>query len=128
MTTPGSNLLASAFGAIQTSEVKWLKFIGRKLNDVGQYVESLAPPVLVQASVQPVNKKAYIQLGLDMKREYVNVYACINATDLDREVAGDRFVTKDGVEWQVQNKNDWYTVDGWVVATCIKVPSQMVRA
>lgn len=123
---PGSNLLEDAFEAIDTITIQYLRFAGRSLNPVGQYVASFEPPLPVEASCQAVQRNTYVELGLDFQKQYVQIYASIGVTDLDRDVTGDRFILPDGRVYQCENQLDWFTFDGvvppgWVGVLCVKV-------
>ena len=65
---PGSNLLSQALTRIAPTEIQWLQFTGRELNDVRQWVSSFADAVTISASVQAVPRSRYKDLGLDFQK------------------------------------------------------------
>lgn len=121
--TPGSNILEEAFGAIDTEVCQWIKYTDRTLNAVGQWVTVYAEPVDVDASVQAVSRNTYMQLGLDLQKDYTNIFVPCDTTDLDRDVTGDRMILPDGKIYQIESTSDWYGMDGWTECLCIRVPS-----
>lgn len=109
---PGSNLLDDATTVISTIEVQYQKYMSRVKNAVGQWVSAYADPVGKQASVQAVPRQTYNQLGLDLQKQYVNLFISLDVTDLDRDVTGDRFTLPDGRLYQLESQTDWYGIDG----------------
>lgn len=120
MTVPGSNLFKRAARLIKLGPVDYYPAAARSLNAVGQWVPTFTGPQTIQASVQAVPRDTYVRLGLDLQRNYVTVYAAINAIDLERDSSGDRFVF-DGRMYQLESNNSWYIRDGWVEALAVEV-------
>lgn len=126
---PGSNLLDDATTVINTAIVDYMPYVSRAKNSVGQYVTTYGASVPVEASVQAVPRSVYQQLGLDLQKQYISVFASLQVTDLDRDVTGDRFVLPDGRLYQIQSQTDWFGIDGgwqggvgWVgPVLCVKV-------
>ncbi|WVR18073.1 head protein [Burkholderia phage Bm1] len=118
---PSSNLLDEAFGLIETQTIQWMPYSQRTLNDVRQWVTTYAAPQDIEASVQAVDRQTYVDLGLDFQKDYVQVYACIDSTDLDRDVTGDRFILPDGRVYQIESELSWFMMDGWTGSLCVKV-------
>lgn len=110
--TPGSNLLSQALTRIAPTEIQWLQFTGRELNDVRQWVSSFADPVTILASVQAVPRSRYEALGLDYQKRYINIFSLSNIVDLARTTSGDRFIWG-GRLYEVPSKTDWIPQDGW---------------
>lgn len=109
---PGSNLLSQALTRIAPTEIQWLQFTGRELNDVRQWVSSFADPVTILASVQAVPRSRYESLGLDFQKRYISIFALTNIADLTRNESGDRFIWG-GRLYEVPSKTDWIPQDGW---------------
>lgn len=128
MRFPGSNLLEDAFGAIDPAEVKYKKFMGRVLNNNGDWVTGYAESVDVEASVQAISRTAYKNMELDFQKSYFNLYACMNVNDIDRDQTGDQFIFPDGRIYQVESKTDWFGPDGdWFGETSWVGPILCVR-
>jgi hypothetical protein len=104
--------LDDATQVIDTLTIQYVKYLGRVKNAVGQWISSYATPVDVQASVQAVPRTTYNQLGLDLQKQYVNVFVSLDVTDLDRDVSGDQFILPDGRRYQLESQTDWYGIDG----------------
>jgi hypothetical protein len=117
---PGSNLLKRAARLIRLSPVQYYQFNSRVLNTARQWVASFDAPITLPASVQAVPRETYAQLGLDLQRNYVKIFASINAVDLSRDSSGDQFVA-DGMLYQIESQNTWYLRDGWVECLAVAV-------
>jgi len=109
---PGINVLAVAFGAIAQQSVLFIRATGRTQNAVGKWVTSYADPVEYRASFQPVDAKKYEQLGLDMAKEYKNIWIRTPVDGIKRGASPDRFA-HNGRLYDVQDVADWYDQDGW---------------
>jgi hypothetical protein len=115
---PGSNLFNRAARLIRLSPVDYYAQAARSINATGQWIATYNPAVPLPASVQAVPRDTYVQKGLDLQRNYVTVFAAVDAVDLERDAQGDRFVF-DGREYQLESENSWYLRDGW--AECLAV-------
>lgn len=109
---PGINLLGIAFGAIAQQSVYHLSATSRTQNAVGAWVTVYAPPVLHSASLQPVDAKKYEQLGLDLAKEYKNIWLKTPVVGIQRGKSPDRFISG-GRLYEVADVKDWYGQDGW---------------
>ena len=109
---PGINVLAIAFGAIGQQSVQHLVATGRTQNAVGAWVTSYAAPVTLSVSWQPVDAKKYEQLGLDMSKEYHNIWLKSPVIGIQRGKSPDRFI-EGGRLHEVIDVKDWYGQDGW---------------
>lgn len=109
---PGLNVLSVAFGAIAQQRVLFIRATGRTQNAVGNWVTSYAEPVEYRASFQPVDAKKYEQLGLDMAKEYKNIWLRTPVDGIKRGESPDRFAHS-GRLYDVQDVADWYEQDGW---------------
>lgn len=120
---PGANLLAMAMGPIGAQTLQHEAFEGRTVNSIGNFISTFAAPVDITGSMQPVNRKLYQQLGLNLSKDYATLYtqADVHVTDRDRE--GDR-VSFGGKVWQAESDMDWRLVDGWRKILCVRIPSE----
>lgn len=121
---PGSNLLRRASRLIRQFPVQYYQFNSRVTNSVGQQISAFNPPVTLPASVQAVERSSYAQLGLDLQRNYVNIYVPADIIDLDRDYSGDQF-TYQGALYQIETQNDWFIQDGWAAGMAVKVGYNM---
>lgn len=117
---PGSDLLSDALEVIDPTEIGHRKFEGRILNDYGLYVSTFEAEVTLEASVQAVPRSAYKQFGLDFQRNYLSAFVSADVLDLQRDVAGDRFIIK-GKLFQVVSEVPWFEIDGWVNVTVVQI-------
>ena len=119
---PGSNLLRQAMGPIARQSLQWQAFVTRVVNETGDYVSTFADPVTITGSMQPVDRKLYQQLGLNLARNYCTLYTEADVRVTDREREGD-LVTFDGKPWQAESDRNWRAVDGWRKILCVQVPA-----
>lgn len=120
MPTPGSNLLRRAARLIKLQTVGYYMFMSRELNRVKQWVSAFAPSVDIQGSVQAVPRNKYSDLGLDLQRDYVNLFAAKDIQDIDRDRTGDQFTWQNKL-YQIESQTDWYAQDGWVECLAVKI-------
>lgn len=113
MGVPGSNLLEEAFECIDTLEVLYYPNTGRDKNSVGQWIAVYGPAVSYQASVQAVDRRSYLELGLDLNKRYLMIYMSADANDFKRGTSGDK-VEFEGTTLQIESNLDWFRMDGWV--------------
>lgn len=112
MIVPGSNLLAQALGVIAPQGVSIQRWTGRAKNANGDWVTSYAAPVTIAGSLQAVSRTLYVQLGLDMAKNYVMLYTTEPVKIIERDGSGDR-VTYGGKLYQGESAVDWRAQDGW---------------
>lgn len=117
---PGSNLLEEAFEAIETTAVQVYKQSERYKNNVGQYITDFAEPVTFEGSVQAVDRRAYLQLGLDFAKTYKTIYICADSHTLARNTAGDQIGVGTN-RYEVVSDLDWFEIDGWVGLLCVRL-------
>lgn len=117
---PGSNLLKRASRLIQFTPVLYFPYASRTLNSVGQWTTTYGAFQKLMASVQAVPRDTYVTLGLDLQRNYVNIFVSTNVIDLARDVSGDQFQF-DGRTFQIESQTSWYIRDGWAEALAVEV-------
>ena len=120
MRIPGGNLLALASRVIQQQAVSWQAFVARTRNSTGQYVNTYAAPVVIQGSFQPIDKKAYQQLGLDLAKNYATLYTPQVIRTVERDGSGD-LLTYNGKLYQGTSSIDWTGQDGWGAYIVVEV-------
>ncbi len=117
---PGSNLFNRASRLIQRKPILYFPFINRVKNNARQWVSTFGPMQEIPASVQAVPRATYVALGLDFQKNYVNVFAAVNAVDLQRDSSGDQFVFDGGV-YQIESNTTWFLSDGWVECMAVLI-------
>lgn len=120
MIVPGVNLLGLASRVLRFQDVQHRAYTGRTLNSVGDYVSAFASPVNIQASVQPVEKKLYQELGLDLSRNYVYVWTSADIKPPKQGRAGDLLIFG-GATYQAESDRFWRTVDGFTKLLAVEV-------
>ncbi len=112
MSIPGQNILRMASQLIAFQTLIYYKFTGRSLNSVGQDIAHYDVGVSIRGSFQPIQKKLYPILGLDLQKKYYNFYSSTNMEDINRDVSGDQFGFQ-GQRYQAISDTDWFVQDGW---------------
>lgn len=120
MSVPGSNLLKQAMKAIKPTTVQYLRFNGRQQNAARQYINSYDPAAPLTASVQAIRREKYQELGLDLQKNYIKIWASASLIDLSRDYSGDKFIYG-GKTYQLADQTDWLLQDGWCSALAVQI-------
>lgn len=120
MRVPYSNLLAMALKVISPSTFLLFPSPSRALNSIGMYVSSYSPPLTLSGSVQAVNRNVYQQLGLDLQKNYIEIWVSADANDIARGRSGDKVVWQ-GYEYQLVTEVNWRKIDGWISVMAVEV-------
>lgn len=112
---PGLNLLAVAAGVIATQSVEFRAWLSRSRSPAGEWVNTYAPDTPIRGSWQPVDMQRIAQLGLDMKKEYRQLWTSQKIQGVSEDPArGVDQVVADGALWEpTRTAGDWHSVDGW---------------
>lgn len=119
MKVPGSNLLKQAQRLVTFPTIvltQWEK----ESKSGGIVTPVYFNPIGIQASVQAVSRAMYQQLGLDLQKNYILVYASVAMRDLQRGGACD-MVDWNGRRYNVESNTDWFLADGWRGALCVEI-------
>lgn len=113
---PGINLLAVASSVIKMQTVQYRAWLSRTKTAAGEWVNQYAPDVPIKGSWQPVDMRRIAAQGLDMKKEYRQIWTATEIKDVqDKPVSrGADRVIADGSVWEpTSTAGDWSSVDGW---------------
>lgn len=122
MTVPGSNLLNRAFGLIAQQSFDYYAYVSRSVNAVGYQNAVYADAQALKGSVQPVPRRLYEYMGLDLQKNYYNIYVSKSAVDVRRDVSGDYVIYNDA-RFNCESLTAWYAADGWVQILAVEVPN-----
>ena len=122
MMIPGANILNMALSVIARQSFTYMPFQSRALDAIGQEVSVYGAPVTAQGSFQPVPRRLYEQMGLQLQANYAWFYVPQDVIDVTRSVAGDQFAFN-GAVWQAESKTAWDALDGWTAVLCVEVPA-----
>jgi len=107
------NLLNRAMAIIPPTPVVYKKFLGNVVSSNGISKPTYSEPITIEnASVQPVKKLAYQELGLDLQKEYRTVFVPANIVSLEGQLSSDIFIFE-GRTWKAFGNTSWYSYDGW---------------
>ena len=95
-----------------------MPFVSRTQNAARQWIPTFATAFTLPCSVQAVDRSAYKELGLDLQKNYLRIFAAKDIIDLTRDASGDRFVYNSKL-YQIESQKPWFLIDGW--AACIAV-------
>jgi hypothetical protein len=109
-----NNVLFVALKIQNKTSVDYFQFTGRVTNEAGMDVTTYAESITVtNGKVISVNKKNYVQFGLDFSKRYVNWFVPnLDAIDLSRDVSGD-IIECICRRWELVGSNLWFSLDGW---------------
>lgn len=122
MLVPGSNLLSMALGVIRPQAPQLSAWVSRTRGVTGVFVDTYAEPVTISGSFQPIDRKAYQALGLDLARTYSVLYTSTPIRTVAPDVAGD-LVTYAGKTHKAESVMDWQAQDGWRSYIFVEVPT-----
>lgn len=122
MNVPGSNLLTQALQLITSQSISYYAYLSRSKTATGTFVPVYARAVVIKGSIQPVSRSLMQILGLDMQRNYVNIFVRNAVIDIKRDVSSDKFMFA-GTTYQALSITKWISVDSWNQVLAIEVPS-----
>ena len=122
MNIPGANLLSIAARVIQLQTLGWAMFVSRSVNSTGDLISVFAAPVDIQGSFQPIDKKLYQDLGLNLSKNYAKLYTSAPVLPTTRDREGDK-LTFGGSTWQCESDQNWSVVDGFTKMLVVEIPS-----
>lgn len=108
----GMNLMALALSVVGTQSVTWHRANGRTQNAQGQWMTSFDAPIIVDGSVQAVNRVRYQAMGLDLARRYSTFYGTAPIKGMERGQSPD-LIDYNGRRHEVVNDQDWIPQAGW---------------
>lgn len=120
MLVPGGNILNAALRVIQPQSPKLMAWTGRTTNAAGHQVSTYADPVDTTGSFQPIDRKHYQLLGLDLAKSYAMFYTPQEITTPGPGRSGDH-LTYGGRKWEAQGETDWLFQDGWAGYTFVDI-------
>ena len=117
---PGANILGAALRVIQPQTIQYRAFLTRAENAAGETVATFADAVDIQGSMQPVDKKLYQELGLNLSKNYWTlwVFGPIQPTARDRD--GD-IILFAGLTCQCESDRNWSAVGEFRKILCVEV-------
>lgn len=121
MSVPGNNILAQALSVITPQTLAYSHWKTRTLQPNGVWNSTYEAATSVQGSIQPVSRTLMEELGLDMQRNYVNIFVRKNVIDIERDMAGDKF-GYGGRIYEAISNTAWFLQDGWDQVLAVEVP------
>ena len=113
MKIPGSNNLRMARRLIATQSFTLFRPSGTVLTDDGEPVTVLSKAETIRnASIQPVSQDRYLDLGLNLKKIFYQVWADIDLSSPLRTDA-EAVIEYGGQRFRVCTDVPWFSTDGW---------------
>lgn len=119
MNVPGSNLLSVALRVIRPQTLQFRAFVSREDNAAGDTVATFAAAVDIRGSMQPVDKKLYQMLGLNLAKNYSTLYVVGDIQPTARDRDGDLILWA-GKTWQCESDRDWSPVGEYRKILCVE--------
>ena len=110
-----------ALSVIASQQIVYLAYVSRSVNSIGLYEDVYASPVTVFGSIQPVPRTLMQTLGLDLQKQYVNIFVPQDVVDIARDITSDKFQFS-GKTYKGISLTAWHSVDGWSEILAIMVP------
>jgi E217 collar protein gp28 len=117
---PGSNLLRMANRLIAFEPIWWSAFVGETKGAGMIITAEYATRVKITGSVQPITRMMYVDLGLDLQKDYFTVFTLTKLRDLRRNSNCDLLDFK-GRRFNVESNTDWTNEDGWQASLCCDI-------
>lgn len=116
----GINVLGLAQTVIGKQEYGMELWAGRVRDDQGTFVNSYSDSVTRHASVQPIDAKTLVKMGLSGNSFYINIFDLDLVSILDREKNPPR-ISFNGYYWMPESPSmDWNTQGGWNQVTAVR--------
>lgn len=115
------NILSMALSAIPAQTPQLRIFVTRTENTAGDTIATFAAAIDIQGSMQPVDKKLYQQLGLNLAKNYSILFVTGNIQPTARDRDGD-IILFGGSTWQCESDRNWSTVGEYRKILCVEIP------
>lgn len=112
----GFNIAATVQKASGTREFSYIRFLSREENEIGYVVNTYADPIVLSGTIQPVEREVYQQRGLDFNREYINIFATEDISDLARNRSTDKIIYNNET-YSVVGEDEWTE---WNEILCVR--------
>lgn len=122
MNVPGVNVLGLALAVISPQGFHLFPFVGNVRQPTGVDLPTYGSAKPSQGSIQPVPRRNYETLGLDMAKEYVTLFTPVPVRAIERDGAGDVFVYG-GKYYHAQDRTNWLQQDGWNEVLGVAIPA-----
>jgi hypothetical protein len=113
------SLLDLALSVQESQIVSYYKFLSQSVNDIGRDIPVYDTPIDLDGSFQPISQDVYQQNGFDLNKKYFVFYTSNDLNVIDRNTSGDKLIYASN-EYQVLDKNDWFSYDGFEGVTCVR--------
>ena len=113
MAIPGLNLLNIAASVIATQPVQYKQWLSHTSTSAGQLVDVYDNLTSIRGSWQPASMTTIKNLGLDMSKQYRQLWTNVAIQLVDVNRGADKIIA-DGYEWTpASSGDDWSSADGW---------------
>lgn len=116
----GFNLLATAQTVIGKQDYQIVKWLSKEENEIGLDVDTYAAPENRTASVQPVARSNYQNLGLDFSKIYIQIWDVELIDVLSRSENADQIIFNGG-KYKALPDVDWSASGDWNSVLCVRI-------
>ena len=110
-------IFAKVSRVLGTVPVGLLRFSGQTTTADGIVVNNFLPVTPIQAIVEPASRERLMELGLDLRASYIEVFCATDIGDLRRNATADR-VAWNGTTWDAEYSEPWHEINGWRATVC----------
>lgn len=114
------NLLEVALGILPKQPVKYLKYLGNEINELGVSRPNFADAIELMGSVQVPELSLYQDLGLNLEKNYRKIYVSADIRGNEKQPMPDRFVFANST-WEVVKNSPWYEYNSWCGVLVVEI-------
>lgn len=122
MFIPGEDLLDLALSVIDAQEVQLHAFVSATVGTAGVQVSTYADPIGIEGSMQSVDQKRLMELGVDRSKKYMVLWTSYPVQTVERDINGDH-IEYAGALFLASSGLDWMPQDGWNAVLCVAIPA-----
>ncbi len=116
----GFNLLATSQTVIGKQSYQIVKWLSKTKNEIGLYVDNYDVSDGRTASVQPVARSNYQNLGLDFSKIYIQIWDVELIDVLSRSENADQIIFNGG-KYKALPDVDWSSSGDWNSVLCVRI-------
>lgn len=114
------NLLEAALEILPKQSFKYLKYLGNQINELGVSRPIYADAIELTGSIQIPELSIYQDMGLDLEKNYRNIYVSADIRGNEKQPLPDRFIFSNSV-WEVVKNSPWYEFNCWCGVLVVEI-------
>lgn len=113
------NILEAALSVLPAVSFRYRAFRKSEVDEFGQKRPEYGEWKVCRGMVQPVNRTAYEDMGLDFSKNYVNAWGSIPLETVSDETSPGQ-ILYNGRLWNITAVNEWNQYNGWTNVTAVQ--------